>query len=212
MAADSIRLKASDLSKRYGPRWLFRRLSLVIAGGESLAITGPNGSGKSTLLKILGGLLVPTHGEIELQVNGRAVPATEHALQVGIVAPYANLYLPLTAEENLLFLARLRGTPDRHDRVRNLLREVGLNGRARDPVATYSSGMMQRLRLAAALLAEPPLLLLDEPSVTLDAAGNELVARIIRDQVTRERIVVVATNLASEAERCARQLDLLTDC
>ena len=197
-----LHLEASGLSKRYGRRLLFRDLSLSLNDGRSLAIVGPNGSGKSTLLRILGGLLTPSSGKVELRVDGVPVPLTDHPLHVGIVAPYANLYGHLTAAENLHFVLRLRGAERPASTVREMLEEVGLGARAKEVVETYSSGMLQRLRLAAALISEPSVLLLDEPTSTLDADGNEMVRRIVARSTSEGRIVILATNIEAETSLC----------
>lgn len=199
-------LAADQLGHRFGRLVLFRHLSFTLKGGRSLAVTGPNGSGKSTLLRILAGVLTSTVGTVTLTVDGRALSRTERSLRTGLVAPYANVYDGLTARENLVFLAEVRGLPDADARIEAVLEQVGLTGRADDLVGTYSSGMKQRVKYAAALLAEPPLLLLDEPSVNLDAAGLEMVAGVVARQMEAGRLLVVATNVADEAARCDREI------
>lgn len=193
---------------RFGRRVLFRGLSLSLEGGESLAIVGPNGSGKSTLLQILGGLRAPWAGRLELSVGGRYVARLDHPLHVGIVAPYVNLYGALSAAENLRFLARLRGFRNHESNVHSELAAVGLGHRADDLVATFSSGMVQRLRIAAASLFEPALLLLDEPSTMLDEAGLHLVEGCVVAAARRGAIVLLATNVRDEARRCDRTCDV----
>jgi heme exporter protein A len=125
---------------------------------------------------------------------------------VGLVAPALGLYDGLTARENLAFLARARRLPDADRRVETGLDRVGLADRADDPVSTFSSGMRQRVKYAAALLAAPPLLLLDEPAANLDAAGREMVEAIVAEQQADDGMVVVATNRADEAARHDRTL------
>lgn len=171
-----------------------------------MVVTGANGSGKSTLLRILAGVLTPSAGRAELHADGGPLGAEEHPLHVGFVAPYLNVYDGFTPRENLRFLARTRGLVHAEVRVEETLDYVMLLDRADDPVSTFSSGMKQRVKFAAAILAEPPLLLLDEPSVNLDAAGLEMVARIVTDQRRREGVVVVATNSAREAKGYDQEL------
>lgn len=175
-------------------------------GGESLAVTGANGAGKSTLLRILAGLLTPRTGTVTLAVDGRPVSADEHSLRTGLVAPAVGVYEELTARETLRFLARARRVASPASRIEGVLARVGLADRADDRVATYSSGMRQRVKYAAALLATPPLLLLDEPVATLDAAGREMVRAIAEAWRAQGRLLVVATNRPDEAERHDRRL------
>lgn len=198
-----LSLAADGLSMRYGRHRLFEGLSFEVAPGAPLAVTGTNGAGKSTLLRVLAGLLTPLAGAVRLTVGGTEIAARDLPRTVGFVAPALALYDPLTAREHLDFLSRARGIgaadADAH------LDAVGLAGRADEPVSTFSTGMRQRLRLATALLHDPPALLLDEPGATLDAGGRALVARLVADE---RRIVVVATNDPAEAALCARTLAL----
>jgi len=198
-------LTADAVGHRYGSLLLFRRLSFTLDGGRSLAVTGANGAGKSTLLRILAGVLAPKAGRVTLTVDGGEVPRERHPRRVGLVAPALGLYGGLTARENLAFLARARRLPDADRRIEAGLGRVGLADRADDPVSTFSSGMRQRVKYAAALLADPPLLLLDEPAANLDAAGREMVEAVVAEQADGG-MVVVATNRADEAARHDRTL------
>lgn len=200
------RLTAKDLAKRFGRRLLFRELSFELQAGESLAVTGANGSGKSTLLRILAGVMSPTAGTRELRIDGRVVTAENHPLHVGLVAPYLNVYDGFSPRENLEFVARARRLPHAEAAIRNVLEFVSLSDRSDDAVATFSSGMKQRVKYAAALLTGPPLLLLDEPTVNLDPAGLEMVDAVISRQLDRQRLLVVATNDESEAARYERRI------
>ncbi|MFB6249082.1 MAG: heme ABC exporter ATP-binding protein CcmA [Salinibacter sp.] len=199
-------LAADAVGHRYGSLLLFRRLSFEMGGGDSLAVTGANGAGKSTLLRILAGVLAPKAGRVRLTIEGEAVSPEAHPRRVGLVAPALGLYDPLSARENLAFLARARRLSGAGRRVAATLDRVGLADRADDPVATFSSGMRQRVKYAAALLADPPLLLLDEPAANLDAAGRDTVEAVVAEQRGRGGMVVVATNRADEAARHDRTL------
>ncbi|MEM6326096.1 MAG: ABC transporter ATP-binding protein [Bacteroidota bacterium] len=197
-------LRAVNVSMHYGFRRVLRDVSLEVRPGEPLAIVGPNGSGKSTLTRILAGVLTPTAGRVDLIVGGARVETEDHAHRIGLVTPDLNLYPPLTARETLDFLARVRGTP--RTAIAPVLERVGLADRADDRVQTFSTGMRQRLRLATALLHDPPVLLLDEPSATLDPAGRDLVTALVGDA---SRVVVVATNDAAEVALCARSFSVV---
>ncbi len=199
-------LAVDGVGHHYGRLLLFRRLSFTLEGGETLAIRGANGAGKSTLLRILAGVLTPRAGTVSLSIEGEVVSAEQHPLHAGLVAPALGLYQQLTARENLEFLVRARRLARGDSRIDAVLDRVGLLGRADERVITYSSGMQQRVKFAAALLADPPLLLLDEPSANLDPAGREMVTSIVEAQTDRGRLLVVATNRADEAERHDHQL------
>lgn len=201
-----VSLAVDHVGHHFGSLLLFRRLSFTLRGGDSLAITGANGAGKSTLLRILAGILTPKAGRVTLTVDDVAVDAEVHPRRVGLVAPYLGLYEALTARENLVFLARARRLAEVERRIDAVLDRVGLSDRATDPVSAYSSGMQQRVKYAAALLAEPPLLLLDEPAANLDPAGREMVASVVERQRERGGMVVVATNRADEAARHEQSL------
>jgi heme exporter protein A len=193
MADDDFQLDLQEVAAGYGARRVLAGVSLVLRRGEVLVVAGHNGSGKSTLLRLIAGLQQPTAGHISFLVRGQRLRPDQGRDLVGWVAPDLQLYRELTALENLAFFAEVRGLRRRRADLETLLGEVGLGGRGDDLLAAYSSGMAQRLRYAYALLHRPPLLLLDEPTVTLDERGAALVERVVAAQ--RERgLVVIATN------------------
>lgn len=197
-----IRLQTTNIGKRFGNRILFRKMSLEFTGGKAIAITGMNGSGKSTLIRILAGVLRPTRGTVSLTIRDTIIEREQRPFHVGLVAPYLNLYDALSPAENLGFMARARGFRDVENRIAETLSRVGLLDRKDDFISTFSSGMKQRVRIAAALFSEPYVLLLDEPRSNLDDAGKELVSDVIRTAVSEKKIVVIATNNAEEASSC----------
>ncbi|MEM1044474.1 MAG: ABC transporter ATP-binding protein [Bacteroidota bacterium] len=200
------RLEAEGLSQRFGRRVLFRDLGLGLGPGDSLAVTGRNGAGKSTLLQIIAGVLTPTAGSVRLWLDDAEVGPEDRVRQVGFVAPYLQLYDAFSAEENLAFLAQARRLPEASSRIGAVLDRVGLSTRSADLVGTYSSGMKQRARFAAALLADPAVLLLDEPTSNLDEAGRAFVESLAGAHCAAGGLLVVATNVASETALCQREL------
>jgi heme exporter protein A len=190
---DTLQLELIDLAANYGARRVFAGVSLKLHAGETLVVAGHNGSGKSTLLRLLCGLQQPTAGRVLFHTGSARYAPHEARALIGWVAPDLQLYRELTALENLAFFARVRGLRRTRADLEALLEAVELGGRGDDLLAAYSSGMAQRLRYAYALLHAPGVLLLDEPTVTLDERGAALFERVVARQ--RERgITVIATN------------------
>jgi ABC-2 type transport system ATP-binding protein len=190
-------ITTTGLTRRFGDVTAVRDLQLHLTQGGIIGLVGPNGSGKSTLIRMLLGLVRPTAGDATVLGSSIDDPAA-YANRVGALIE-APAFLPtLSGRANLLSLARLRGLP-RH-RVDEVLRITGLDGRDRDRVRTYSLGMKQRLGIAAALLPDPPLLVLDEPTNGLDPAGIVEIRDLLRAVAREGRTVVVSSHLLSELE------------
>ena len=190
-----LKLIIDGLAKSYPGRPVFSNINAAVDGGHRLVITGPNGSGKSTLVRVICAFMRPTKGKISLEINDSQFSNLELRNHIGLVSPDLVLYDELTAIENLSFFAGVAGF---HFELRELddkLMSIGLEGRGNDLVGSYSSGMKQRLKYCLALLRNPELLLLDEPSANLDDRGKELVDNIIK---SHQGILVIATNEKSE--------------
>ena len=188
-----LRLELNDIAAGYGPRQVLAGLTLTLRGGETLVVAGANGSGKSTLLRLICGLQRATAGTITYIAGERHARPEEARDLVGWVAPDLQLYRELTALENLEFFAQVRGLRRTRAELEALLEGIGLGGRGDDLLAAYSSGMAQRLRYGYALLHHPLVLLLDEPTVTLDERGAALVEHVVAAQRQRG-ITIIATN------------------
>lgn len=193
-------LTAKNLKKVFNRRVVFKDLSFSAASGQVLSITGPNGSGKSTLSKIICGVMTPTSGEVVLSNGEAKIDRDDVHKHVGLVSPYLELYGEFTALENLKIEIRARTLPkSAEDRALEILELVGLFSRKNDELRGFSSGMKQRLKYAAALIHDPDILVLDEPTANLDVAGIDMVLSII-EQYRKEKVVVLATNDTEEAE------------
>lgn len=201
------RIEVKGLSKAYGFRKLFTNLSFEIPDHSVFAVLGHNGSGKTTMLRIICGLIPATAGQVNIIRNGKALTRDECRAVLGLVAPELDLYGELTALENLEFFSRVRGLPYEPKKCRELLTSLGLKGRGHDPVSTFSSGMKQRMKYACALLHDPHVLVLDEPTSNLDEEGLSLVDGIIRAQ-RQKGIVVMATNEPREVSYADQTLRL----
>ena len=194
-------LRAEALSKAYGARRALEDVSFSATFGELLAIIGPNGAGKTTLLQILAGALAPTTGRISLDRR-----------DVGWVPQQPAIYSKLSVRENLRLFARLEKVQDVDATIDRMLAEAGLADRADDTVGTLSGGNQQRVNVVVGLLGDPAVLLLDEPTSSLDPRQRErlweFVSRLARDGGTT---VVYSTHNVAEAERYADRLLVLAD-
>lgn len=194
-------LRADALSKTYGTRRALQDVSFCASRGELLAIIGPNGAGKTTLLQILAGALAPTTGSVSLDRR-----------EVGWVPQQPAIYSKLSVRENLRLFARLEQVTDVEKTVIRMLELAALADRAGDTVATLSGGNRQRVNIAVGLLGGPSVLLLDEPSSSLDPRQRErlwdFVEALARDEGTT---VVYSTHNVAEAERHADRSLVLAD-
>jgi heme exporter protein A len=186
-------LTLEHISLDYGRRRVLHDVSLQLSHGQVLVVTGSNGSGKSTLLRVLCGLQRPNAGTVHYADATTHYTPAQARQHIGWMAPDLMLYRELTGSENLRFFADVRGVARSAADIEALLDRVGLTGRGDDLVATYSSGMTHRLRYAYALLHEPAVLLLDEPSVMLDERGHALLERVVTAQRSHG-MTVIATN------------------
>ncbi|MGM0651506.1 MAG: ABC transporter ATP-binding protein [Bacillota bacterium] len=200
-----MHLKIIGLTKAYQRKPVLTDLSWLLVKGVINVVTGPNGSGKSTLLKLLSGLEKPNKGKIVLTMDDTVIDPPALTNYVGLTSPELNLYGQLTALENLEFFSDLRGMSKSMQGLNNLLERVQLTRNTKLPVSVYSSGMKQRLKIALALLHEPPILLLDEPTATLDQDGKELVNKIIKEQAEKG-IVLIATNDSAEVAKYGQEV------
>jgi ABC-2 type transport system ATP-binding protein len=195
-----VALAASGLTKRYGERVALREVSFAAAPGELVAVIGPNGAGKTTLLSILAGIQRPDAGEV-----------TRQPREIGWVPQQPAVYSKLTVAENLRLFARLEKVPDLVSAVARMLEQTDLVERAGDEVGTLSGGNRQRVNIAIGLLAEPPVLLLDEPSSSLDPRQRARLWEFVGAQAAAGTAVIFSTHDVQEAERYADRVLVLAD-
>ncbi|MES1925970.1 ABC transporter ATP-binding protein [Salinisphaera sp. T31B1] len=206
----AVALSVDRVSKSYGSLKALDELSLTVPRGEFVALLGPNGAGKSTLFQLLTGLFVPDTGEIEVAGHDMRRDARAALAKLGVVFQQPTLDLDLSVIANLRFHARLHGMGrSARTRIDDELARIGQAERARDPARALSGGNRRKIELARALLHEPSLLLMDEPTVGLDPGSRELLLDYVH-QLCRERGMGVlwATHLVDEAERAHRVIVL----
>jgi ABC-2 type transport system ATP-binding protein len=190
-------ISVRDLSKKYDNRLAVSHINFEVPLGTVCGFVGPNGSGKTTTMRMLLGLITPTTGQGH--IIGEPIEHPERYLsRVGAMIEGPAFYPALSGHENLMVLAKLGGFPI--ERVQILLEKVGLAARGKSKYKTYSLGMKQRLGIAAALLPEPKLLMLDEPTNGLDPEGIQEIRALLRDLANEGTTVFVSSHLLSELE------------
>ena len=201
-------IETSGLTKRFGSRVAVDDVELRVPRGSAFGYLGPNGAGKTTLIRMLLGLTGTTAGT--MQLLGRPVPAQRAAAlgRVGAIVEEPRFHEYLTGRENLAVVAAAR-EPEAHSRIDGALARVGLAGRADECVKRYSQGMRQRLGVARALLGDPELLILDEPTNGLDPAGIHEFRAMIRGFVAEGRTVLLSSHLLDEVERICDEVAIV---
>jgi ABC-2 type transport system ATP-binding protein len=200
IAQRAVALSATALTKRFGPRTALRDVGFELRAGELLAVIGPNGAGKTTLLSILAGIQRADAGSI--------VPPQG---PVGWVPQQPAIYSKLSVAENLRLFARLERVPDPGAAVARMLEQTGLADRADSEVGELSGGNRQRVNIAVGLLAQPSVLLLDEPSTALDPRQRERLWEFVGALTEGGTSVVYSTHIVQEAERYAERVLVLAD-
>ena len=204
-------LTARGLRKSYGGAEVLCGVDLSVAPGECFGLLGPNGAGKTTTLRLCLGLIRPDAGEVELL--GEPVPrrAREARMRVGVVPQFDNLDPDFTVAENLLVFGRYFGLGRREveARVAGLLDFAGLAGRGEAKISTLSGGMKRRLTLARALVNDPQLIFMDEPTTGLDPQARHLIWERLRRLTQEGKTLVLTTHFMEEAERLCQRLAIM---
>ena len=202
-------IQVNGLSKAYGFYRIFEDLSFVIEPGECFALFGPNGAGKTTLLRILATLQAPSSGQFT--IFGQDGVAHKDAVRATLlmIAHGSHLYDELSASENLQFALALRGHSPDLAQMKRALDQVGIGAFGNLKIRQFSAGMKKRLALAKVLIAQPKLLLLDEPYNALDEAGISMTNQLIRDTVDRDGTVFMTTHDRDKAAHVATRGGIL---
>ena len=201
---ETFAIDVRDVTKKFGNRTVVNRIAMQVRSGEIYGFLGPNGSGKTTFLRMLCGLLRPDAGEGTCLGLDFRRESAEIKKRVGYMTQKFSFYEDLTIEENLDFIARLYEIPQRQAAVENSLERLGMVERRRQLAGTLSGGWKQRLALAACLIHEPQLLLLDEPTAGVDPKARrdfwDEIHKLAADGLT----VLITTHYMDEASRCHR--------
>ncbi len=199
-------LKVENISKHFGNLKAVDELSFEVATGEVFGFLGQNGSGKSTTIRMLLSLIHPTSGTIELFGKSLQKERNQILEQVGAIIERPDLYPYLSAREHLQLFAKVRKQKINANAIEDTLDKVGLLDRAKDKVQTFSLGMKQRLGIAIALVHNPQLIILDEPTNGLDPQGIADIRKLIQDLAKEGKTILVSSHLLAEIEQVATQI------
>ena len=200
-------IEVKNLTRNYDDLCAVDHVSFDVEPGEIFGFLGPNGAGKTTTIKMLTGQLRPTSGEARVVGCDVVDERQELKPQIGVVFEYQNIYERLSARDNLGFYARLYGVNKK--RVTEVLAQVGLMGRERAKIKNFSNGMKQRLLIARALLHEPKVLFLDEPTRGLDPGVARDIRTIVSDLSKQGVTVFLTTHYMEEADRLSRRVAII---
>jgi ABC-type multidrug transport system ATPase subunit len=203
-------IDVNNISKTFGTHVAVNDLSLQVQEGEVYGFLGPNGSGKSTTLRMIMTLLKPDAGEIKIAGYNVHTQRAKALQNVGCIIEKPDFYNYLNAIDNLKIFARMHSTSTDTKIINKLLEDVGLKGREKDVVKTYSHGMKQRLGLAQALLHNPNIIILDEPNTGLDPNGIiELRETIVRLNKQEGKTILISSHILNEVEEIAQSMILI---
>ena len=203
-------ITVKKLVKRFGLKTVLRGVDFEVQPGEFVALLGPNGAGKTTFLRILASLSRPSLGDVNIAGYRLPNEAAQVRARLGVVSHLPLLYGDLTAEENLRFYARMYNISNYELRVTEVLEMVGLEGRRRDLVRTFSRGMQQRLAIGRAVLHDPDVILFDEPYTGLDQDASAMLDDVLKTVAAKGRTVVMTSHDLARAEDLATRFDILS--
>ncbi len=197
----------ADVKKNLGTRTVLKDVTFQVERGDIFGYLGPNGAGKTTTIRIMLGLLAPSSGRVS--VLGQDVAIDETRRRVGFVLELDGLYENMTARENLVYYGRIYRVAGAASRVKQLLEQVQLADREKDKVGNYSKGMRQRLALARAMLHDPEVLILDEPTAGVDPSGQIEVRQIIQDMTKHGKTILLSSHNLDEVQRICNRIALI---
>ena len=204
-------IELSKVTKYFGAKCAVKDIDLVIGQGDLFALLGPNGAGKSTILSMIAGLIEPSRGHIMIDKKSLCQNRKEALNSMGILFENPSFYDYLTGRENMTLIARLRGV-DNKSEINRLLDMVSLLDRANDLVKKYSLGMKQRLALASALISDPDILILDEPTNGLDPEGIHIILALLQDLSTNGRkTIIISSHQIYDVESICNKIAIINN-
>lgn len=206
-----MELKTTGLTKRFGPKTAVNDLNITLSGGV-YGLLGENGAGKTTLMRLLCNIQNPTSGKISLNGKNTADLGEKYRALLGYLPQNFGYYPDFTALDFLLYIAALKGLDERNamKRSEEMLDAVGLSGKGRHKIRTFSGGMKQRLGIAQAMLGDPRILILDEPTAGLDPTERVRFRNLI-SSFAKDRIIILSTHIVSDLELIADEIIMMRE-
>lgn len=206
-------IKLDRLEKKYNEKTIVSGITLSIEKGELFGLLGPNGAGKSTTISMLAGLIKPTSGKIYVNGMDIAKHPMEGKKRIGLVPQEIALYPALSAVDNLRFWGRMYGLSGKHleERVTEVLRIVNLEDRKKQIIKSYSGGMQRRINIAAALLHEPEILIMDEPTVGIDPQSRNYILEKVKELNARGMTVIYTSHYMEEVEFLCNRIAIIDE-
>ncbi len=202
-----MEVELNEIGKKFERHFIFRHISDSFSPGDRTAVLGGNGSGKSTLLKIISGSLTSTEGELVITENGNNIAISDYMRRVAFAGPYTELIEEFNLRELTAFQQKFRPWINGLS-AKEVIELTKLKDFAHRPIANFSSGMRQRVRLALAILSDTPILLLDEPTSNLDAKGMDWFEKLLEEYVGDRILFIGSNHHEREISLCKREINL----
>lgn len=204
-------IELKKVTKCFGAKCAVKDVDLLISRGDLFALLGPNGAGKSTILSMITGLIEPSRGYITIDEKNLCVDRKEILNSMGILFENPSFYDYLTGRENMALMARLKGV-HKNSEIDRLLDMVSLLDRTNDLVKRYSLGMKQRLALASALISDPAILILDEPTNGLDPEGIHIILALLQDlSINKQKTIIISSHQVFDVESICNKIAIINN-
>lgn len=203
-------IEVADLTKRFGPITAVDNVNFKVRKGEVLGFLGPNGAGKSTTIRIIAGYLAPTRGRVIIDGKDLSADPITAKSKIGYMPERTPLYKEMTAKEYLYFIAQIHGLPNIAKKVQEIIEITNLEAITNQLVETISKGYRSRLNFAAAIIHDPPILLLDEPTEGLDPNQKTEIRRLIKS-LSREKAIVVSSHILEEVGAMCTRVIIISE-